>query len=89
MVWRCRRCGNCCKDVGRTFWKAGLALSNFRRFPFLQELAGNGYHEDGGLPCEMFQMQNGVAVCLVEKYFGRAAKPKVCKDHKGDDRCPR
>ena len=60
---KCKRCGRCCIEVGRTFWKNG----NYKAIPDLDVLANNGDHEDGGLPCEMLSHGNGVAVCGIEE----------------------
>ena len=79
----CRRCGNCCIDFGRTFWKNG----NFERYPLLQARAGNGDREDNRMPCEMLRFEDGLATCLIEKRYGHQAKPQVCREHEGDERC--
>ena len=80
---KCFRCGECCIDVGRTFWKVG----DYEEFPELNELAKNGDYEDNGLPCEMLRFEKGKAVCLIHKKYGYLAKPKVCREHHGDERC--
>lgn len=80
----CKRCGNCCIDIGRTFWKNG----DYEKIDsVLNDLANNSDHEDGGKPCEMLRFQDGKAVCQIHEIYGYDAKPKVCKDHNGDDRC--
>jgi len=73
----CIRCGQCCISVGRTFWKHG----DFEKYPELQKLAENTESQDDGLPCEMLQMTDGVAACKIEMQYGRAAKPKVCREY--------
>jgi hypothetical protein len=84
----CLRCGNCCLDVGRTFWKCGLVdMTGHPWSNGLLQLAKNGDHEDGGLPCEMLLFSKGVAYCLIEVFFFREAKPTLCQYHNGDDRC--
>ena len=81
---QCKRCGNCCIDVGRTWWKNG----NYEGVnAALNDLARNGDHEDGGKPCEMLRFQDGKAVCQIHELWGYEAKPQVCKDHEGDERC--
>lgn len=80
---KCFRCGECCIDVGRTFWKCG----DYKRWPVLEELANNGDYEDNELPCEMLRFEKNKAVCLVHKRYGYKAKPEVCQEHKGDKRC--
>lgn len=83
----CHRCGRCCFEVGRTFWKVGN-LNFPKQFGNIEELnnrAADGDHEDNGLPCEMLVIENGQAVCLIEKRFGRNAKPPVCKDYPFDN----
>jgi len=78
------RCGNCCIDVGRTFWKNG----NYSVFPELNAIANNDDHEDNGLPCEMLSYDDkGKAVCGIHEIYGYEAKPRVCKEHEGDERC--
>lgn len=80
----CKRCGNCCIDVGRTWWKNG----NYKRInQALYDLSRNGDHEDGGKPCEMLRFQDGEAVCQIQENWGYDAKPEVCRDHEGDERC--
>lgn len=74
---KCQRCGRCCLEVGRTFWKTG----DFSGIPELAERAKDGDHEDGELPCEMLRIERGKAICLIEKQYGRAAKPEVCREY--------
>ena len=90
-VLRCKRCGNCCIDVGRTFWKVGSLNPDapFGDNSFLNQWAKNGGHEDNGLPCEMLRFENGKGICAIEEDYGREYKPIVCKDHQGDERCCR
>lgn len=85
----CKRCGNCCKDVGRTFWTGGNLDEQkpFGEHEALNNLANNTQGEDGGLPCEMLKVFNGQATCLIELFLGYDAKPIYCQDHEGDDRC--
>jgi hypothetical protein len=80
---KCKQCGNCCIDVGRTFWKNG----DYKNIPTLDKLRKNGDSEDGGLPCEMLGFRGGLAVCFIQQLFGYDAKPDVCKEHNGDKRC--
>lgn len=83
-VKTCKRCGNCCADVGRTFWKVG----NYADIPELKAMQYNGDHEDNGLPCEMLSYDGGgKAVCGIHEIYGYEAKPEVCKQHEGDERC--
>ena len=87
----CKRCGRCCVEVGRTFWKNG----NYEKYPELNEWANDGDHEDGGLPCEMLSFgydaevpeRKNVAICLIEALYGRDAKPKVCREYPNDEPC--
>ena len=84
MGFECRRCGNCCKDVGRTFWKNG----DFNNVPELNVEKNNGDWEDGGLPCAMLRFDtDGKAVCLIHRDYGEEYKPDVCREHQGDMRC--
>ena len=79
----CKRCGMCCQDVGRTFWKVG----DYRQWPQLEAIARNGDHEDNGEPCEMLRFVDGQAVCQIEEYYGREAKPRVCRMYPFEDPC--
>jgi len=71
----CKQCGECCRTVGRTFWKVG----DYSHIPELNALQANGDHEDGGLPCEMLAWRENKAVCLVQERYGHGAKPEVCR----------
>ena len=73
----CVRCGQCCISVGRTFWANG----DFEDYPDLERLAKNTESKDEGLPCGMLQMTDGVAACRIELQFGKAAKPKACREY--------
>jgi len=67
----CQRCGNCCIDVGRTFWKAGnLDLDKpFGDIEALNFRANDGDYEDNGLACEMLSFDDdGKAVCLIHTF---------------------
>jgi len=83
MGFECKQCGNCCIDVGRTFWKNG----NFEGIPELNRRAKSGESEDGGKPCEMLKLKDGLAVCLIQQKYGYVYKPTVCREHQGDMRC--
>lgn len=76
----CKRCGRCCIEVGRTFWKNG----RYDDIPALEKLASNGDHEDGSLPCEMLEIVKGLAVCKIEREYGRQYKPVTCRDYPED-----
>lgn len=84
---KCHRCGKCCREVGRTFWKAGCILfidinRQFGDCKALNDLANNGDHEDGGLPCEMLSYdEKGKAVCGIEELYGKKYKPTVCEEY--------
>lgn len=79
----CERCGRCCMEVGRAFWKVGNLTSPhpFGEIDELNTLATNGDHEDGGLPCEMFEIVGGKAICKIHRDFGYAAKPITCRQY--------
>jgi len=85
----CMRCGRCCLEVGRTFWKVGnlsaeKPFNPEKAFGDIEELnkrANDGDHEDGGLPCEMLTFENGRAVCIIQRDYGYDAKPTVCKNY--------
>lgn len=82
----CNRCGKCCWEVGRTFWKNGGGDGQWDGIAELENAANDGDHEDGGLACEMLDFDGGVAVCMVELAYGKEAKPEVCVDHQcGED----
>jgi len=73
----CHRCGLCCLDIGRTFWKGGT----YNAQPALEIMANDGVYEDGSLPCEMLRFDNGLAVCLIHKLFGYHVKPAACRHY--------
>ena len=76
----CKRCGKCCIEVGRTFWKVG----DYGKIPELDEIARNGDHEDNELPCEQLEMVNSKAICKIHRDYGYPAKPKVCSRYPED-----
>ena len=47
---------------------------------------GIGYATDTA-ECDALAFEDDKAVCLIEKYLGREAKPEVCREHDGDWRC--
>lgn len=73
----CKRCGKCCVSVGRTFWKIG----DYEKYPELNDRANNGDYEDNGKPCEMLRFENGIAVCIIEREYGRDVKPVACREY--------
>lgn len=75
MSSKCKQCGQCCLTVGRTFWKNG----DYEDIPELNEKANDGEYEDAGLPCEMFEFQGQLGICLIHERYGYKAKPKVCR----------
>ena len=79
----CQRCGRCCLEVGRTFWKSGSLRfpKPFGDIDELNALANNGDHEDGGLPCEQLEIVDGKAICKIHRDYGYAAKPKACREY--------
>ena len=86
----CKRCGACCLTVGRTFWKAGIFIGDSKPFGDIEDLnkwAMNGDHEDGGLPCEMFEFSGEKGVCLIHKRYGYAAKPITCRKYPDGELC--
>ena len=74
--FKCLRCGHCCVGVGRTFWRHG----DFSRWPELEKLAARTPSKDEGLPCQMLQMEDGVAECKIETLYGHEAKPEECRN---------
>ena len=82
-IHTCHRCGRCCLEVGRTFWKAGNLCPSFpfRDCDILNRRAADGDHEDNGLPCEMLAFQDGLAVCCIERDYGYEYKPLACRDY--------
>ena len=85
----CGRCGDCCIEVGRTFWKGGLIDEHiWDDCPELKAWANDDdYGDDGFLDCEMLDYDDDArAVCLIELVYGVAAKPVVCREHEcGED----
>lgn len=76
--------------VGRTFWKVGNIFADGKPFGGIKDLndwAMNGDHEDGGLPCEMFEFRGEKGVCLIHKWYGYKAKPAVCKEYPNGELC--
>jgi hypothetical protein len=70
--------------VGRTFWKTGDLCQPEPSFDGIAELntwAGDGDHEDNNLPCEMFEMEDGKAVCMIEFVYSYKAKPITCRNY--------
>ena len=85
----CQRCGDCCRQIGRNFWRFAY---NGDKFPnrILKSLALKTPpdYSDNHDPCFMLEFdEGGLAVCLIEKYFGRDAKPKACREYDGENRC--
>ncbi len=76
----CKRCGACCMQIG-TMWSQS-------EHPLIKPLArlviAHGVCSDGPEPCDMLLIKDGQAVCLIEKYFGWAAKPKICLQYPED-----
>lgn len=78
----CIRCGQCCKEVGRTFWKNGFFIG----CEGLNTRADDGDHEDGDLPCEMLSFdKDGKAVCGIQSIYGYKWKPRVCREYPEDE----
>ena len=75
----CSRCGRCCLTIGPDQWKTeGLFspstdLANPKECPDISHIKLN---KKGG--CEMLGIVEGVPTCLVEKHWGRKAKPASC-----------
>jgi len=83
---KCRRCGLCCLETGRTFWKIARSdLSVLRHWPpALLARARDGDYEGGNLPCEMLDNVKQRYVCLLESRYGRRAKPLICRQYPFD-----
>jgi len=92
---KCHRCGLCCLEVGRTFWKVAVTNpSVVRRWPpALIARARDGDFEDGNLPCEMLGRKdrretknriNRGYVCLLQSAYGYWAKPRSCRQYPFD-----
>ena len=76
-------------EVGRTFWKGGN-LNSEKPFGEIEELnsrANNDDYEDNGLPCEMLEIENGLAVCKIERDFGWEYKPVACREYPDGELC--
>jgi hypothetical protein len=84
---QCQRCGKCCAEVGRTFWKHGNLMGGKKPFGDVDELNGlaaNGEHQDDGLPCEMMEADPrapGKFLCKIHRVYGFAVKPAVCQSY--------
>ena len=77
---KCQRCGKCCLEVGKTFWKHGASDSSGKPFGdhgLLNKLANNGHQDDLG-PCEMFVQIGAGNLCAIEKWAGLQYKPRAC-----------
>ncbi len=83
----CSRCGNCCQDVGRTFWKSIYLDKELLccLTPQITKRLHNKDHEDGNMRCEMLFEDVLETTCLLERDCG--VKPSSCRNHQGDDRC--
>jgi len=75
--FECKRCGQCCIAVGRTFWVHG----DFADYPELKRLSDAVTEFDDCLPCAMLQMKDGVASCKIQELYGYDAKPDVCREY--------
>ena len=88
----CKRCGDCCVKIGRNFWRLGYLQPSGLEFPNkilkLLSLRTPPLSIDDEKPCDMLEFDaDGKAVCLIEKHFGRDAKPEVCREYDGENRC--
>jgi len=74
---KCRRCGKCCLNVGRTFFTGS-------EHPLIKVILDNTeeFYDSG--KCEMLIWEKGKWVCLIQKYLGKAAKPRACRDYPFD-----
>jgi len=70
--FECKRCGKCCQQG--TIWVHSEHL-------LVRALlkAVNDFRDSG--PCDMLAFEGGKAVCLLQKYLGKAAKPEACQDY--------
>lgn len=77
---KCRRCGKCCENVG-TLWLQS-------KHPIIQRIY-SAMHPLGcrdNQPCDMLYFtKKGKAICLLEKYLGKKAKPEICQKYPFDD----
>ena len=75
----CNRCGKCCEKVGRNFWR----FSNHPLVKAMQKRVPPDNNECE--PCDMLRypgiLGGRKAVCLLELYFGKAAKPDACRKY--------
>ena len=72
-MFHCKRCGKCCKEIGREMW----------RQPDIREKIKNDlydalvkYKKTSRGECLMLGYEGAKAVCILEKVFG--VKPKLC-----------
>ncbi len=78
----CKRCGDCCIDLGTICVNTDHPLIKALVEPwFLYDAI-----TDMG-KCPVLIFENNQAVCLIEKYLGRDAKPVVCQEYEGEGHC--
>ena len=95
MVVECSRCGDCCRDVGRTFWKSiALDVELLKKLdPYFITKLNNRDHEDNNLPCELLgfkkdaEGEDSEAACRMQTLCG--FKPSACRDYQSGERCVR
>ena len=76
----CKRCGQCCIGVGKSFWThSGHELVN----AMCKRLVGDFYDDTGR--CDMLLIhENGQATCLLQKWLGHNGKPEACRKYPFD-----
>jgi Fe-S-cluster containining protein len=87
----CQRCGQCCirgkPDVWITY---GSKIETHQKYLLLSEkLHNRKFISDLINGCEMLVYYDGMPICLIEYYYGRNKKPKVCRDYPLGDTCHR
>lgn len=76
---QCRRCGECCWNVGRNFWKHSKSLH-----PLLDCIADDIVPADESRPCAMLIWKGKHWLCAIEMTLGKKWKPEACRDYPFD-----
>jgi Fe-S-cluster containining protein len=82
--FNCQRCGECCRNVGSTFYASS-------EHPLIKRIGKDITEFKDKGKCSMLRIAtSGQATCLIEKYLCRAAKPEVCRNYPFDnEKCSR
>ena len=72
----CHRCGDCCKHQRLRFTESPLCETE----PLLEAMKKYVHKYPDG-PCLMLGFEKGKAICILEKLYGKDAKPEECKKY--------